>query len=293
MTTITVAATQFACSWDRVKNIATAEQLVREAAGKGAQIVLLQELFETPYFCKEQKPEHFTLARPAKDHPMLRRFSEVAAELKVVLPVSFFERANNAYYNSVAIIDANGAQLGLYRKSHIPQGPGYEEKFYFNPGDCGFRVWPTHHGKIGVGICWDQWFPECARSMALQGADILMYPTAIGSEPSNPEIKSRDHWQRVMQGHAGANMMPLLASNRIGREAGDEVEMRFYGSSFIADGTGAKVAEAGENDATVITASFDLDQLRAARASWGLFRDRRTDLYGGLLSLDGNRADAR
>jgi N-carbamoylputrescine amidase len=293
MSTVTVAATQFACGWDRARNVATAEQLVREAAGRGAQIVLLQELFETPYFCKEQKPEHFALAQPAKDHPMLRRFSEVAVELKVVLPVSFFERANNAYYNSVAIIDADGAQLGLYRKSHIPQGPGYEEKFYFNPGDSGFRVWPTRHGKIGVGICWDQWFPECARSMALQGADILMYPTAIGSEPSNPEIKSRDHWQRVMQGHAGANMMPLLASNRIGREAGDEVEMRFYGSSFIADGTGAKLAEAGENDATVITASFDLETLRAARASWGLFRDRRTDLYGGLLSLDGNHADAR
>ena len=262
---------------------------MREAAGRGAQIVLLQELFETPYFCKDQKSAHFALAHPAKDHPMLKRFSEVAAELKVVLPVSFFEHANNAYYNSVAIIDADGAQLGLYRKSHIPQGPGYEEKYYFNPGDSGFRVWPTRHGKIGVGICWDQWFPECARSMALQGAEILLYPTAIGSEPENPQLKSRDHWQRVMQGHAGANMMPLLASNRIGREEGDRFEMRFYGSSFIADNTGAKVAEANETDAGVITASFDLQGLQQARAAWGLFRDRRADLYGGLLSLDGQR----
>ncbi len=289
MTTITVAATQFACGWDRARNIATAESLVREAAGRGAQIVLLQELFETPYFCKDQKQAHFALAHPAKDHPMLRRFSELAAELKVVLPVSFFERANNAYYNSVAVIDADGAQLGLYRKSHIPQGPGYEEKFYFNPGDSGFRVWPTRHGRIGVGICWDQWFPECARSMALQGAEVLLYPTAIGSEIEDPSIKSRDHWQRVMQGHAGANMMPLLASNRIGREEGDRFEMSFYGSSFIADNTGAKVAEANETDAGVITASFDLATLRASRAAWGLFRDRRVDLYGGLLSLDGQR----
>jgi N-carbamoylputrescine amidase len=292
MTTITVAATQFACGWDRARNIATAEALVREAAGRGAQIVLLQELFETPYFCKEQKQEHFALAQPAKDHPMLKRFSELAAQLKVVLPVSFFERANNAYYNSVAVIDADGAQIGLYRKSHIPQGPGYEEKFYFNPGDSGFRVSPTRHGTIGVGICWDQWFPECARAMALQGAEILLYPTAIGSEIADPSIKSRDHWQRVMQGHAGANMMPLLASNRIGHEAAENCELTFYGSSFIADGTGAKVAEANETDAGVITASFDLAALRAARASWGLFRDRRIDLYGGLLSLDGNHSAA-
>jgi len=290
MATVTVAATQFACGWDRGRNIATAESLVRKAAGRGAQVILLQELFETPYFCKEQKREHFALAHASKDHPMLKRFSELAAELKVVLPVSFFERANNAYYNSVAIIDADGSQIGLYRKSHIPQGPGYEEKYYFNPGDSGFRVWPTRYGNIGVAICWDQWFPECARAMALQGAEILLYPTAIGSELEDPAIKSRDHWQRVMQGHAGANMMPLLASNRIGREAGDSCELTFYGSSFIADGTGAKVAEASETDAGVITASFDLEQLRTVRASWGLFRDRRIDLYGGLLSLDGNHS---
>lgn len=286
---VTFAATQFACSENASGNLDRAERLVRAAAGRGAQVILLQELFETPYFCKDQKQAHFALAEPAKDHPMLKRFSELAAELKVVLPVSFFERANNAYYNSVAIIDADGAQLGLYRKSHIPQGPGYEEKFYFNPGDSGFRVWPTRHGRIGVAICWDQWFPECARSMALQGAEILLYPTAIGSEIEDPSIKSRDHWQRVMQGHAGANMMPLLASNRIGRETGDNCELTFYGSSFIADGTGAKVAEANETDAGVITATFDLAALRASRASWGLFRDRRPDLYGGLLSLDGQR----
>jgi N-carbamoylputrescine amidase len=287
MAVVTVAATQFACSWDRAKNVASAESLVREAAGRGAQIVLLQELFETPYFCKDQKRDHFALAQPAKDHPMLQRFSDLAAELRVVLPVSFFERANNAYYNSVAVIDADGAPLGLYRKSHIPQGPGYEEKFYFNPGDTGFRAWPTRHATIGIGICWDQWFPECARAMALQGAEILLYPTAIGSEPHDPTIKSRDHWQRVMQGHAGANMTPLVASNRIGREEGESCTLTFYGSSFIADPWGAKVAEANETDSAVITAAFDLDKARGARASWGLFRDRRTDLYGGLLHADG------
>jgi N-carbamoylputrescine amidase len=288
---MTVAATQFACTADKEQNVARAETMVRDAASKGAQVILLQELFETPYFCKDQKQELFGLAHPVKGHPTLTRMSRLAAELRVVLPVSFFERANNAYYNSLMVIDADGQQLGLYRKSHIPDGPGYQEKYYFNPGDTGFRVWDTKYGRIGVGVCWDQWFPECARAMTLQGADILFYPTAIGSEPQDPTIKSRDHWQRVMQGHAGANMVPIVASNRIGREAGESCTMTFYGSSFIADPWGAKVAEAGEEEEAVLTASFDLDKNRAARASWGFFRDRRPELYTTLLTCDGNDTD--
>jgi N-carbamoylputrescine amidase len=287
MTSVTVAATQMACSWDIEANIGRAEEMVREAAGKGANIVLLQELFETPYFCPDQKQEHFALAHPFAGNPLIGRFAGLAAELGVVLPVSFFERAHNAYYNAIAIVDADGTVLGRYRKSHIPQGPGYEEKFYFNPGDTGFRAWETRFGTIGVGICWDQWFPECARSMALVGADILLYPTAIGSEPNNPDLDSRDHWQRVMQGHAGANLVVLAASNRIGVEANDSADMTFYGSSFIAGPTGEKAAEANRTDQAVITASFDLNEIRAMRAAWGLFRDRRPELYESLLTLDG------
>ena len=288
MTAVTIAATQMACGWDIEANIRRAEELVREAAGKGAKVVLLQELFETPYFCPDQKEEHFALAHPFKGNPLISRFARLAAELNVVLPVSFFERANNAYYNAVAMVDADGAVLGRYRKSHIPQGPGYEEKFYFSPGDTGFRVFHTRYARLGLGICWDQWFPECARSMALLGADILLYPTAIGSEPQNPQVDSRDHWQRVMQGHAAANMVALAASNRIGVEENDSATMTFYGSSFVAGPTGEKRAEAGREEQAVVTAAFDLDELRAMRASWGLFRDRRPDLYGPLLSLDGN-----
>ncbi len=287
MRQVTVAATQMACSWNREANVAEAEALVREAAGLGAQVVLIQELFETPYFCVDQKQEHFALAHPTQDHPVLAKMSALAQELGVVLPVSFFERANNAYYNSLAMIDADGSTLGVYRKSHIPDGPGYQEKFYFNPGDSGFRVWPTRYGTLGVGICWDQWFPECARAMAVMGAEVLFYPTAIGSEPQDPTIHSRDHWQRTMQGHAAANLVPLVASNRIGREEGEAAGVTFYGSSFIADQTGAKVAEADESHRAVLTASFDLDALQARRASWGLFRDRRPELYGPLLTLDG------
>ena len=287
MTRVTVAATQMACSWDIEANLARAEELVREAAGQGANVVLLQELFATPYFCPDQKQEHFALAAPAEGNATIARFAALAAELAVVLPVSFFERANNAYFNSLAMVDADGSVLGLYRKSHIPQGPGYEEKFYFNPGDTGFRAWQTRFGTIGAGICWDQWFPECARAMALQGADILLYPTAIGSEPDSPELDSRGHWQRVMQGHAGANMVVLAASNRIGVEENDSATMTFYGSSFIAGPTGSKTAEANRTDQAVITSSFDLDEVRALRASWGLFCDRRPDLYDPLLTLDG------
>ncbi len=287
MREVTVAATQMACSWDREANIAGAESLVREAAGKGAQIVLIQELFETPYFCQDQKQDYFALAQPAEGNPLLQHMSALAAELKVVLPVSFFEQANNAYYNSLAMVDADGSILGVYRKSHIPDGPGYQEKFYFNPGDTGFRVWRTRYATIGSGICWDQWFPECARAMALMGAEILFYPTAIGSEPQDPTLISKNHWQRTMQGHAAANMMPLVASNRIGREQGDNAAITFYGASFIAGPTGDKVAEADGESRAVLTASFDLDAIRAQRASWGLFRDRRPDLYGLLLTADG------
>jgi N-carbamoylputrescine amidase len=286
MTNVSVAATQFACGWDVEANVAKAEALVRRAAAQGAQVILLQELFETPYFCKDQKQELFALARPAEDHPTLARMAALARELGVVLPVSFFERANNAYYNALAVIDADGRRLGVYRKSHIPDGPGYQEKYYFNPGDTGFRVWRTAHAALGIGVCWDQWFPEAARAMAIEGAEILLYPTAIGSEPQDAGIDSKGHWQRVMQGHAGANMMPLVAANRIGREAGESCTLTFYGGSFIADPWGAKVAEAGDEEA-VLVAGFDLDAIRARRAAWGFFRDRRPDLYGALLTLDG------
>ena len=285
---LTVAATQYACSADAAGNLASAERLVREAAGRGAQVVLLQELFETQYFCKDHLASHFALARPAAGNPVIERFCGLARDLGVVLPVSFFERAGNAYFNSLAMIDADGSLLGIYRKSHIPEGPGYHEKYYFAPGDTGFRVWRTRHGVLGAGICWDQWFPEAARCMALMGAEVLLYPTAIGSEPHDPGIDSRDHWQRCMQGHAAANVMPLVASNRVGVERGQKYEMTFYGSSFIADPTGAKVAEAGREGEAVLTASFDLDEVRARRHAWGVFRDRRPDLYAPILTLDGS-----
>jgi N-carbamoylputrescine amidase len=284
---VTFAATQFACSEDAAGNLARAEHLVRAAAGRGAQVILLQELFETPYFCKDHLAGHFGLARPVSENPVLTRFQALAHELGVVLPFSFFERANNAYFNSLAMIDADGALLGVYRKSHIPEGPGYHEKYYFSPGDTGFRVWPTRFGVLGVGICWDQWFPEAARCMALMGAEALLYPTAIGSEPHDTSIDSRDHWQRCMQGHAAANVMPLVASNRIGVERGQQYEMTFYGSSFIADPTGAKVAEAGRDGEAILTATFDLDAVRAQRHAWGVFRDRRPELYAPILTLDG------
>ena len=287
MREITVAATQMACSWDTHDNLARAEALVRQAAADGANAILLQELFETPYFCKDQNGELFNLARPFDGHPVIARFSQLARELGVVLPISFFERANNAHYNALAMIDADGAILGVYRKSHIPDGPGYQEKFYFNPGDTGFRVFDTHFGRMGTAICWDQWFPEAARAMALQGAEVLFYPTAIGSEPQDPTLDSRGHWQRVMQGHAAANLMPVVASNRIGAEEGDSCTVTFYGRSFVADPTGALLAEAGEDRETAVEATFDLDALANQRASWGLFRDRRPELYAPLLTLDG------
>lgn len=288
MRDVTVAATQMACTDVVEENVARAEALIREAAGKGANVVLIQELFEGLYFCQDELPEHFGRAHPLDGHPTIRRFQALADELDVVLPVSFFEKANNAFFNSLAMVDAGGAVLGLYRKTHIPQGSGYEEKFYFSPGDTGFRVWDTKFGRIGSGICWDQWFPESARSMALSGAEILLYPTAIGSELIDPEWDSCAHWQTVMCGHAGANLMPLVASNRIGTEVGKrDTSITFYGSSFIADWMGQKVAEADRSTETVLTATFDLDAIAANRAAWGLFRDRRPEMYDTLLTLDG------
>ncbi len=288
MTSVTVAATQMACSWDLKGNIERAEKLIRKAAADGAQIVLIQELFEAPYFCQDQIAEFFDMAKPFEGNPLIVHFSKLAAELNVVLPVSFFEKAGQTYFNSVAIVDADGVVLGLYRKSHIPDGPGYTEKYYFSPGDTGFRVWQTRHAKIGVGICWDQWFPEAARAMALQGAELLFYPTAIGSEPQDPTIDSAAHWQRVMQGHAAANVVPVIASNRIGTEPGRKgTELTFYGSSFITDQTGAKIAEADRTSEAVLIATFDLDGIAKQRTAWGLFRDRRPDLYKPLLTMDG------
>jgi len=293
MSHLTLAATQMACGDDPAANLDRAEALVRAAARRGARVVLLQELFETPYFCKDQDARWFAHARPADGNPTIARFAALAAELDVVLPLSFFEKAGNAHFNSLAMIDADGTVMGVYRKSHIPQGPGYEEKFYFSPGDTGFRVWKTRHATLGVGICWDQWFPEEARAMALMGAEVLLYPTAIGSEPHDPTIDSLGHWQRVMQGHAGANVMPLVAANRIGHEAGSTCALTFYGSSFIADHTGAKLAEAPRDEEAVITATVDLAAIAAYRAGWGVFRDRRPDLYGPVATLDGRMRDGR
>lgn len=291
MRTVIFAAVQFACSWDRAAKVAKAKQLVRAAAAKGANVVLLPELFETPYFCQDQSAEHFALARPFEGNPLIAEMAALAKELGVVLPISFFERAGHAYFNSLAMVDADGSVMGLYRKSHIPDGPGYREKFYFTPGDTGFKVWKTRFGTIGCGICWDQWFPEAARVMALMGAEALFYPTAIGSEPPPaPPLDSRDHWRRTMQGHAAANYLPLVVSNRIGIEKGQAGEMTFYGSSFIADATGAIVAEMGREEEGIVTASFDLDEVAKMRASWGLYRDRRPDLYGVLGGHGGRNA---
>jgi N-carbamoylputrescine amidase len=289
---VTVAATQFACSWDVDRNIATAEKLVRQAAGQGAQIILLQELFETPYFCIEQDSRHLRLATSAAGNRAVAHFTVIARELGVVLPISFFEKAGNSFFNSIAIIDADGANLGVYRKAHIPNGPGYQEKNYFSPGDTGFKVWNTRFARIGVGICWDQWFPETARSMALMGAELQFFPTAIGSEPPPAlPVNSRDHWQRTQQGHAAANLTPVIVSNRIGTERAvqdpDKLYIRFYGSSFIADATGAKVAEADEEHEAVLTAKFDLAEIEELRNNWFVFRDRRPELYRVLTTYDG------
>jgi N-carbamoylputrescine amidase len=287
---ITFAVTQFAASDSASANADRAEALVRQAASSGAQVILLQELFETPYFCKVERPDFFDLAAPYEGNRLVARFAALAKELGVVLPLSFFERAGQAHFNSLAMIDADGKVMGLYRKAHIPDGPGYEEKYYFSPGDTGFKVWDTAFGRLGVGICWDQWFPEAARAMALMGAEILLYPTAIGSEPPAPGYDSQPHWETVMRGHAGANLMPLMASNRIGVEtAPDGRSITFYGSSFIADWTGQLVGKASRDREEIVTATFDLDEAAHARRAWGLFRDRRPELYGALATLDGSR----
>lgn len=282
MRKVKVAATQMACTWNVEENIANGEKLIRQAAAEGANIILLQELFETPYFCQQQKFTYMDLATSLEDNQAVNHFKELAKDLGVVLPISFFEKSGNTAFNSIAIIDADGTVLGKYRKTHIPDGLPYAEKFYFTPGDTGFKVWNTKYGTIGVGICWDQWFPEAARSMALMGAELLLYPTAIGSEP----VLARDsmpHWQHAMQGHAAANIMPVIASNRIGTEA-DETEMSFYGSSFIADQTGEIVAQADRETEGYLVAEFDLDEIAQMRREWGVFRDRRPEMYKILCS---------
>lgn len=282
MRKVKVAATQMACTWNREENLHKAESMIHDAANQGANIILLQELFETPYFCQQQKFEYQAIATTANENKAIQYFTKIAKELSIVLPISFFEKNGNTAFNTVAVIDADGQILGKYRKTHIPDGLPYAEKFYFTPGDTGFKVWKTKYGTIGVGICWDQWFPEAARAMALLGAELLFYPTAIGSEP----ILGRDsmpHWQRVMQGHAGANLMPVIASNRIGTEK-DETEMSFYGSSFIADETGEIIAQADRESQQVLVAEFDLDQIAKVRREWGVFRDRRPEMYQILLS---------
>ncbi len=283
-TPLRLALVQLACSDERARNLDKAEEMVRQAAENGAQLVLLPELFEYLYWPQVEREEYFSLAHPLDGHPFLPRFQALAAELGVVLPVSFFERAGQAHFNSLLMIDADGSALGLYRKSHIPDGPGYQEKYYFNPGDTGFRAWRTAVGVIGVGICWDQWFPECARAMALKGAEVLLYPTAIGSEP--PEagaMDTHDMWQRAMVGHAVANACYVAAVNRVGREG----EATFYGSSFVADPSGEKLAEADRESESVVYCDLDLTAARRFRAGFGFFRDRRPDLYRSLLTLDG------
>ena len=273
---VRVAATQCAFTGDLQENLGRVEALVRQAAAAGARIILPSELFEGYYFCREERDAFFDWAHPADGHPTVARFQALARELGVVIPVSFFERDGHAHYNSLAMVDADGSVLGLYRKSHIPDGPGYEEKFYFRPGNTGFKVWDTRFGKVGAGICWDQWYPEAARVMMLMGAEVLLYPTAIGTEPENPGLDTKDLWQRAMVGHAVSNVVPVVASNRIGTE-GDQT---FYGHSFIADHRGEKVAELGRADTGFITADLDLEEIRRNRASFGFFRDRRPDLYG-------------
>jgi N-carbamoylputrescine amidase len=285
-----------ACSWDLPANLENAETLIREAAARGAQIILIQELFETPYFCIEQDARHFALATSLEENPAIKLFQALARELEVVLPCSWFERANRAFYNSLAMIDADGSVLGTYRKSHIPNGPGYQEKNYFNPGDTGFRVWDSRYGRIGAGVCWDQWFPEAARCMALMGAELLLYPTAIGSEPAPAiPLDSSGHWQRTMQGHAAANMIPVCASNRIGIEQATQdksIELTFYGHSFIADHTGAIVAAADDHSESVLVHEFDMETIRKNRDAWGIYRDRRADLYQTIATLDGQNPPA-
>jgi N-carbamoylputrescine amidase len=283
--TLTVAAIQTAYGEDRDANIAKTAEFIREAAGKGAQVILPSELFQGPYFCVAQEERWFKEAHPWRDHPCVTALAPLAGELGVVLPISIFEREGPHYFNSLVMVDADGSLMGVYRKSHIPDGPGYMEKYYFRPGDTGFKVWATKHGRIGAGICWDQWYPEAARAMALMGAEVLLYPTAIGSEPHDPTLDTAGPWRRAMQGHAVSNVIPVVGANRMGFEPWDGYPnggQQFYGSSFIADHRGDLVAAFGREDEGVLTAHFDLDFLATHRAAWGFFRDRRPDLYGAL-----------
>ena len=290
MRPVTFAAMQFACSWDRAHTLDTAETWIRAAAAAGAQVILPQELFETPYFCSIQAPRFLDLAQPLDRHPTVERMRAVARELGVVLPISVYELAGVARFNTTVVLDADGRTAGVYRKSHIPQNPGYEEKYYFSPGDTGFHAIDTAYGRVGLGICWDQWFPEAARAFVLAGAECLLYPTAIGSEPADPAYDSMRHWQNVMRGHAAANIVPVIASNRIGTETEGATRLTFYGSSFIASPTGDLLQEANRTDPGVCTVTFDLDAIRELRLSWGVFRDRRPDLYGALSTLDGRQS---
>lgn len=286
MANVKVAAIQMSCSRDVNENIEKADRLVREAAGNGAKIILLPELFERQYFCQERVYEYYDFAKSVEDNDAVKHFEEVASELGVVMPISFYEKDGNVLYNSVAFIDDQGKILGVYRKTHIPDDHYYQEKFYFTPGDTGFKVFETKYGKVGVGICWDQWFPETARCLALKGADIILYPTAIGSEPIL-EVDSSGHWMRTMQGHSAANIIPVAAANRIGREdvepteenGGQKSSLTFYGCSFLTDETGDIVSRAGRDTEEIIYAEYDFEENRKMRASWGLFRDRRPECY--------------
>lgn len=280
MTDVTLGVVQCALAGTLDENLVTLERLIRQAKADGADIILTPELIEGPYFCKTQEEDRFDKAMALEDHPAVEHFEELARELDVVLPVSVFERDGAHTYNTLVMIDAGGEPLGIYRKSHIPDGPGYQEKYYFRPGNTGFEVWQTRFGRIGVGVCWDQWFPEAARIMALQGAEILLYPTAIGSEPHDPSLETSKRWQRAMQGHAVSNCMPVAAANRIGNEGGQV----FYGCSFIADQTGELVEEAGRDQEAVLIRRLDLKALERERSAWGFFRDRRPDLYEDMVT---------
>ena len=278
---IKVAAVQMSMSDDKKSNVQKAQVKVREAAENGANIILLPELFEGLYFCKDMDEKYFSWAKPLQNHPLIAQFSALAKELNVVLPLSYFEESGGHYYNALVVIDADGTVLENYRKTHIPDGPGYEEKYYFEAGDTGFKVWETQFGKIGVGICWDQWFPETARALALMGAELIFYPTAIGSEPEI-NVDSKAHWQRVQQGHAAANTLPVIAANRTGVEVGESCALTFYGSSFMTDHTGALVCEASRDEEEIIYTAYDLEEIAEAREYWALLRDRRPEMYRGL-----------
>ena len=282
--TITVAALQLPLSDSEVENIDAVSDLVSRAASDGAQIILPPELFSGPYFCKTQEEAHFALARPTLEHPSVKAMAKLAKQLGVAIPTSFFERDGSHFYNTLAMIDANGDILGTYRKSHIPDGPGYQEKYYFRPGNTGFKVWDVFGTRIGIGICWDQWYPECARAMALMGAELLFYPTAIGAEPQDDTLDTRYMWRRAMVGHAVSNCMPVIAANRVGAESDHGgVPQKFYGTSFIANEWGDLVCDLDDSECGLMVASFDLDAARAHRASMGFFRDRRPQLYGRLV----------